>query len=358
MRVIVVGAGIWGLATAYACAKSGDSVTVYDENLIGYGASGGIVGALAPHVPDQWNPKKAFQFEALDTAAGFWSEIDTLSGSSSGYGRIGRIQPLVSEKAKTLALSRQETAKELWQGRYEWTVQNPPSYLSASCAPNGVVYDTLSARIHPAAATQSLAKACTSKGVTLNTNHRVDEITDHSISGPWGQDSADIVIISAGVSGFDLIAPFVGKTAGTGVKGQAALFKFELLDAPQIYADGVYIIPHANGTVAVGSTSENTWDHDGTDVLLETVIEKAFDIYPALKDQEIVQRWSGVRPKARKRDPMLGWVPNVKGIYSVMGAFKIGFGLSHKIGTVVAADIRGADVDIPTSFTLDWHLSS
>ena len=56
--VIVVGAGIFGLACAYACAKRRLKVLVIDAEDLGTGASGGIVGAMAPHTPDQWNPKK------------------------------------------------------------------------------------------------------------------------------------------------------------------------------------------------------------------------------------------------------------------------------------------------------------
>jgi glycine/D-amino acid oxidase-like deaminating enzyme len=144
---------------------------------------------------------------------------------------------------------------------------------------------------------------------------------------------------------------------GFGIKGQAALLDIALPHHPQIYADGVYIIPHADGTVAVGSTSENKWDTNCTDEKLDVVIAKAHAICPMLKSAPILKRWSGIRPKARRRDPMLGPLPNLQGVYTALGAFKIGFGLSHKIGEVVAAQIHGEMVAIPESFTLDWHMT-
>ena len=357
MQVIVVGAGIWGLACAYACARRGDHVTVYDAGRVGDGASGGIVGALAPHVPDQWNPKKQFQFEALETAGAFWAEVDALSGMASGYGRIGRLQPLLSEKAVELAKARAMSAVDLWHGRYHWQLEDRPETMSESSAPFGVVHDTLSGRINPAAATTALAAACRAKGVKVLESHAVVELANNSITGPWGTATADAVIVSAGVAGFDLIAPQTPLHPGTGVKGQAALLDLDMGDHPQIYADGVYIIPHANGSVAVGSTSENTWEADGTDDKLDTVIAKARAICPLLADAAVKVRWSGIRPKARRRDPMLGPVPNLRGVHAALGAFKIGFGLSHKIGDVVAAQIHGDPVEIPESFTLDWHMA-
>ena len=55
--VTVMGAGVFGLSVAYACAKRGALVRVVDPFGIGAGSSGGLVGALAPHVPENWNDK-------------------------------------------------------------------------------------------------------------------------------------------------------------------------------------------------------------------------------------------------------------------------------------------------------------
>ena len=165
------------------------------------------------------------------------------------------------------------------------------------------------------------------------------------------------MIVSAGVAGFDLLAPFAPKLPGKGVKGQAALLNANLGDHPQIFADGVYIIPHTDGTVAIGSTSENTWTTSETDEKLDAVIAKAREIYPSLQSAEVLHRWSGFRPKARRRDPMLGRLPALDGVFLALGAFKIGFGLSHKIGECVAVQIHGDPIDIPESFTFDWHMA-
>ena len=89
-EVTIRGAGIFGLSVAWACLQKGATVRVIDPYGPGAGASGGIVGALAPHVPENWNAKKAFQFESLLMAQPFWAEVEALGGLSSGYGRTGR----------------------------------------------------------------------------------------------------------------------------------------------------------------------------------------------------------------------------------------------------------------------------
>ncbi|PZR70212.1 MAG: D-amino-acid oxidase, partial [Stutzerimonas stutzeri] len=62
--LIVVGGGVMGLWTALFAARQGLSVHLAERRTIGAGASGGVLGALMPHLPDRWNAKKAFQFAA------------------------------------------------------------------------------------------------------------------------------------------------------------------------------------------------------------------------------------------------------------------------------------------------------
>ncbi|GGA30377.1 NAD(P)/FAD-dependent oxidoreductase [Neptunicoccus cionae] len=357
MRVIVVGAGIWGLASAYACALRGDTVTVYEAGEIGSGASGGIVGALAPLVPDLWTPKKQFQLESLHSAEDFWSEIDGTSGLRSGYGRIGRLQPLQTERSRELAEARAQESRTLWRGQYHWTLQPCPELIAPEAAPLGVIHDTLSARIFPAQAARSLAKACIARGVRILENHPVASVHSGAIIGAFGTVEADAVILSAGSQGFRLMAPYVPLHEKTGVKGQAALLDADLVGQPQVYAGGVYVIPHENGTVAVGSTSETSWDYPEPDEKLDPVIAQARSMIPALADAPVLQRWAGIRPKARRRDPMVGKLPELERVFAVSGAFKIGFSLAHSLGTVMAQMIRDEPYAIPNSFTVDWHLA-
>ena len=161
----------------------------------------------------------------------------------------------------------------------------------------------------------------------------------------------------AGVAGFDLLTPYLGKTPGSGVKGQAALLAADLQNQPQIYADGIYIIPHANGTTAIGSTSENTYtDATKTDRQLDDLIAKARNLCPPFANAPVLQRWAGLRPKALRRDPMLGPIPGLPNTFAALGAFKIGFGLAHKVGALMADYASDKQVDLPTSFTVEHHL--
>ena len=94
---------------------------------------------------------------------------------------------------------------------------------------------------------------------------------------------------------------------GEGIKGQAALFALDARGKPQLFTDALHVIPHADGTVAIGSTSERDFASDNTtDAQLDALIERARHLVPALKDAPVIDRWAGVRPRSRSRAPMLG----------------------------------------------------
>ena len=116
------GRGIFGLSIAYACLRRGARVQVIDPSGIASGASGGPVGALAPHTPDGWNDKKQFQLESLLMARDFWPAVAALSGLPTGYTRSGRLQPIVSDRMLELAHARTVSARRHWGDHALWEV--------------------------------------------------------------------------------------------------------------------------------------------------------------------------------------------------------------------------------------------
>jgi len=339
--VTVRGAGAFGLSVAYACAKKGARVRVVEPNGVGAGASGGLVGALAPHVPENWNDKKAFQFASLAMAEEFWSEVERTGGRYPGYARTGRLQPIADERGLELARARAETAAELWEGRFEWNVVEAGRDW-APLSPTGyLIHDTLTARMAPRRAVAALAAAVEALGGDI-----VPEATD-----------AGQIVWATGAAGLvDLSARF-GEMVGVPVKGQSASLKYDARDMPQIFADGVHVIPHADGTVAIGSTTERDFDAPDTcDAQLDAVIAKARAAVPALADAPVVERWAGLRPRARSRAPMLGAWPGRTGHFIANGGFKIGFGMAPMVGITMADLVLDGADRIPPDFTVEANL--
>lgn len=338
--VTIFGAGIFGLSIAWMCCKRGAKVQVIDPFGVAAGSSGGIVGALAPHVPENWNAKKQFQFESLIMAEPFWHEIAEASNHDPGYARLGRLQPIADEAALALAISRKEGAKQLWQGKAVWDVI--PA-TTDGWAPDAIhlIRDTLTARIHPRKACHALAAAITHRGAKLQTEGR-----------PEGY-----VIWANGVAGLSALNAGRSHVVGSGIKGQAALFDHDARNMPQIFVNGLHIVPHADGTTAAGSTSERFFeDSHTTDDLLEALIEKVRNTLPVLRNATVIEQWAGLRPRARSRAPMLGAWPDRPDHFIANGGFKIGFGMAPKVAETMADLVLEGKDTIPKGFEVSASL--
>ena len=338
--VTVRGAGILGLSIAWACVQRGAAVRIVDPYGIASGSSGGIVGALAPHVPENWNPKKQFQLESLLMAETYWQGVQDSGGLAPGYARLGRLQPIADAKARDLAAQRGVQAQTLWQGRADWQIIDAPGDWAPHSATGQYVFDTLSARIHPRQACLALQAALAARGVTITADQPA---------------ANEPTIWATGLPGLQAIDN--PRPVGTGVKGQAALLGFDARALPQLFADALHIVPHGDGTVAIGSTSEREYrDPASTDAQLDVLVAKARAMMPALTNAPVLERWAGVRPRARSRAPMLGPWPGRGGHFIANGGFKIGFGMAPKIAEVMADLVLEGRDAIPEGFQVHASL--
>ena len=135
------------------------------------------------------------------------------------------------------------------------------------------------------------------------------------------------------------------------IKSQAALFSFKCMDYPQVFAKSVHFVPHFNGTLAVGSTSENEFSlPNATDEGLDRLIEDSRGIIPELRKHQPIKRWADVRPRSESRAPIVGKHPLIDGDYIVNGGFKIGFGMAPELASVLISLICDGVDKIPEAF--------
>lgn len=364
----VTGAGIFGLSIAHAAIKAGLKVIVLEAKTVGAGSSGGVLGALMPHMPARWNPKKEFQFQALLQLENHIRALEADTGQTCGYSRCGRILPLTTTDKLEHHLERAEESKLRWHPEetgFSYEVEPSGSrsdWLDASAAPYGIVYETLAARTSPRKYLNALRWFVQDKGTLIETVrvHGYDEkIGLIGLEGSLQSINAKHLVLAGGFSTFDLIEQLTGERIGRGEKGQALSLEGRGLEnKPAIYCDGLYVVPHEDGTVAIGSTSDRDYEDDTpSPSRTRELLERATAFCPQLKGRKVLGEWAGIRPRCNRRDPLIGRLPGYDRTYAATGGFKISFGIAHLVADCLVADIRGRTPKhpLPDTFRPDHH---
>ncbi|CTQ60423.1 NAD(P)/FAD-dependent oxidoreductase [Roseibium album] len=368
--IAIAGAGIFGLAIACQAIRAGLRTVVLETERVGAGSSGGLLGALMPHMPARWNPKKEFQFQALLSLENHIQALEADTGLNCGYKRCGRILPLTTTDKLEHHLERAEESKLRWhpdETGFSYAVEPAGSrsdWLNGAAAPYGIVYETLAARVSPRRYLSALAAYAKQRG-ELREGARVVGFEDKSgevlVEGQASL-SAKRLVICGGFAAFDLIEQFTGEKIGRGEKGQALLLDGRgLEDKPAIYCDGLYVVPHGDGTVAIGSTSDRTYE-DAFPLPARTseLIERATSFCPSLKGREVLTDWAGIRPRCNKRDPMVGRLPGFDAVYAATGGYKISFGIAHLVADCLVSEFAQGKPqhELPQTFRPTHHFGA
>ncbi|MEK1895162.1 MAG: FAD-binding oxidoreductase [Rhizobium sp.] len=370
--LLIVGGGIMGLWAAVHAERLGIDALLVDADRLGHGASGGLLGALMAHMPDKWNAKKQFQFDALVSLEAEIAALEQQTGLCAGYRRSGRLIPLPKPHLREIALGHSRDAEDRWiagERRFHWHVLDRPAqenWLDGAAGESGLVHDTLAARVAPLSLIAVLAAFLRdARHVRVAEHVSVDDfdLERKVAKTSMGDVTFSQCIVAAGHQSFPLLERCTGglsKPLGQPVKGQAALLKVDMDPSmPTIFRDGLYIVAHEGGHVAIGSTSEVRFDEPfSTDRQLDALIEAAAQLVPALQGAPVLERWAGLRPKAIDRDPMVGAHPDHDGLIALTGGFKVSFGLAHHLAAVAVHLCAGRQPPfaLPESFLLANHI--
>ena len=368
--LLIVGGGICGLWAAWFAALAGLDVVLVDKGACGGGGSNGVLGALAPHLPDSSNEKKRFHWQALEELPDLIAALEDETGLSTGYGRLGRLMPIRVEGFAGRMQRCVAGAPDFWRGagldhgfeRIE--TERFAHWLNPELAPMGLAYDHMSARVAPRLLTKALKRAISGRVKIIEgfVFDYFDEANGQVFAADGGTEIAvQNVLLAAGYETYALLEGLTGLSLGEGVKGHSALFALEAVeDLPMLYDNGVYVVSHMNGTVAVGSSSQKEWrdPHEVQTGQCDDFIQRAKALCPPLREARLLSQWAGVRPYCFARDPIVGRLAADRNLFIVSGGYKIGFGLAHRLARAVVEQIAGLEchTPLPAGYDVAPHL--
>lgn len=329
MKVVIIGAGIAGLAIGWRLAQAGAKITVLERASPGHGAtwaSAGMIAAAAEGAHGN-NALADYGRYAARLWPSFAAEIERSAGRSIAYRRDGALiaSPPGGEGASaadfdvagTTVLSAEEAI------RLEPMLR--PDIAGALFAPDDAQVDN---RALGAALAVALARA----GGTLQVNEAVVrlEMKDSGVVGartPFALYRADAFVIAAGawstgLKGIpdDLLPPI------TPVKGEMIALAppvYGALPTRLVWGNDVYLVPRHDRLFIGATVSRSGFDTSPTETAKSWLLARAASLMPALGGWAVCEHWAGLRPGSPDDQPIIGET-SVPGLFVASGQYRNG----------------------------------
>jgi glycine oxidase len=281
------------------------------------------------------------------------AEIEAATSISVGYRPTGEI-----------ALGTPETADELreisaWRARQglagEWLDEAALRRREPAVAPHftcGIAADEAGSVVL-ARMTAALARAAERHGADIREHDAVLGVTVTGgraveLRAFGGTRPVGTLVIAAGAwsrtfgEALDFSIPTVP------VRGQM----IAIADAPipirsVLAGAGGYLVPRADGTIAVGATEE-PWagfDTRVTPAGLVELVELVTRVAPSLAHGRFVDAWAGLRPGTEDGELIVGPIPHLDNVWVATGHFRSGALLAPATAELLASSLRSGTLD-------------
>ncbi len=354
-RILVVGAGIVGVAIADRLQASGCSVTIFEADLPGGGATAAAMGHLV--VLDDSPMQMAF------TARGvaLWRQENLPKGCEREV--CGTLWVAADEEEVEEARRKAErysglglacevlTAGQLWEAE--------PALRPGLAGGLRVAGDQV---LYPMGAARFLLKRALERGATL-CREKVQALVPGGVRTEPGLVQADAVILAAGLGTTTLlpelpIQPRKGHLAITGrVPGLVHHQLVELGYLKSAHGRATTSVafnvqPRATGQLLIGSSREFAGlDGSPNRELLGRMLRKAVSFLPTLERVPVLRVWTGFRPCGPGNLPVIGPWPGRPGLFVAAGHEGLGITTALVTAELMAHHLLGTPAFLdPASF--------
>jgi glycine oxidase len=346
--VVVIGAGVVGLAAARALADRGARVQVVESRAVGAEASSAAAGMLAPQAEThEGSPLLPLALCARDRHLALAPELERETGIAVGLSETGLVEVAFTDDDE-----RALAARVAWQRAQGLPVEALSAAEVRALEPNVAATVRCGAslagdrRLDSRLLVQALAASAAARGVRILTGRPVagllssaGRVTGVRVGG--GTIDAPLVVNAAGA--------WAGELPGDPspppvepVRGQLVAFDV----SPQLFRRVVasprgYLVPRSDGRLIAGSTAERVgFDRSVTAWGLRTVLGIALELAPALADARVAESWAGLRPGTPDGLPVIG-AGALAGLWHAGGLYRNGILLGPLVGELIAALATG-----------------
>jgi glycine oxidase len=349
MRVVVVGAGVAGLAIGWRLAQQGVETLVLERSQPGRGAtwaSAGMIAApgLASAVPDS-------EAQLANHGAELWPEfaaqIERASRRAVSYSVDGGL--IVARTPQ----ERDDLARMAKNGAGELLSPEAARAREPRLAPDmlAALWNPCQAKVDNRALGRALAAAFAKAGGHLFLNEAVVrfEFRGDRIEGartPFALRQADAYVLAAGawsarIEGLasNALPPVVP------VKGEMIALEpspGEELPQPAIGGSEIYLVAQRE-RLLIGATVERAgFDSSLTDKASSWLLARGRSLMPCLEKWKIAEHWAGLRPGSPDDLPIIGQSA-LPGLFVASGQYRNGILYAPAVAQAVSAMVMGND---------------
>ena len=333
-KILIIGGGVIGLGIGWQLAKSGASVTIYEQAEAGRAASWAAAGMLAPLAEAHTEEPELLKLgcQSLALYPHWVRELEADAEMSIGYRVEGTLivglEPDDTHQLRHLYASQQDLGLNV-----EWLTGREAREIEPTLSPRvtAAIRCESDHQVDNRLMVQALGRAYQRYGGVLCESTTVERIVIENGIGTGVQtqesfQAADAIILAAGcwsaqIEGLpDAILPPVRP-----VKGQMLALQMEdgitlknvIRTVRARYPTSVYLVPRTDGRLIVGATSEEM----GFDTRLTAggvfeLLRGAWEAVPGVYELPLLETWTGLRPGSRDNAPILGETPIENLIYA------------------------------------------
>ena len=344
-EVVVVGAGVIGLASAWRAAQRGLRVLVVERNAPGAGASGVAAGMLAPVTEAEWGEEELLRLNLESASAwpAFCDELEKASGEHLSFAASGALV-VAADRDDAEELRRLHAFQRSLGLEAEWLSPSACRELEPGLSPRvgGGILAPHEHHVEPRAVVRALAQAAHRAGVELRTGAEVESVEPDGVLLRGGERvAAGQVVVAAGAWSGALGAPPVRPVKGQIVelRARGGRLASRLVRTPRCY-----VVDRGDGRVILGATvEERGWDTSVTVDGVYTLLEAAWEVLPDVRELEWVGAQAGLRPGTPDNAPLIG--RDDQGVVWATGHYRNGVLLAPVTADAVAALVAGEAVD-------------
>ena len=306
--ILIIGGGVVGLSIAIDLQLRGAKVTVLSRDFQ-QAASHAAAGMLAPTAEEIASvPMQDLCLKSRWLYPEWASKLEELSGQETGYWSCGILAPLYKQPQSI----QQQDSNKIWLDKQSIQFYQP-----------GLGKDVVGGWWHPEdgqvdnrCLLKSLLQAAQTLGVAVKEGVNVEALQRKqgkitSVFTSIGELQAEVYVLATG-SWLSQLLPLPVRP----VKGQ--MLSVRMPNQPHqpfplqrvLFGTNTYLVPRKDGRLIIGATVEEVgWTPHNTPQGIQSLLNKAIKLYPAIAEWQIEDFWWGFRPATPDELPILGTSP-------------------------------------------------